>query len=181
MIQLCMVMPMLLMPRVPVAASLSLRLVVAVWFVTMALCLKWLDVLSVLALAMLAPAVLASPAWLPPGMVFHHVLPRWGQPVLAARTSQHLFHRILVGPLGLRALQPVAHRGQHQLLPHLRHQSPVQVPVEALTRAPARTAEQCRHSEGCISVGDPRRGSCRSARRCGAVGGGRCQGWRLHP
>ena len=60
------------------------------WFVAvmlMVLCLKWLDMLSVLALlAALAPAMLASPGWLPLGMVFRRVLTRWGQPVLAVRT-----------------------------------------------------------------------------------------------
>ena len=70
----------------------------------------------------------------------------------AARPIQRLVLCILVCPLGLLAPQPVAHRGQHLLLLHLRHQSPARQPLGALTRAPERPAERCNHSEGCISV-----------------------------
>ena len=115
----------------------------------MVLCLMWLGMLSVLALlAALAPAMLVSPVWLPLGMVLHRVLTRWGQPVLAVRIIYRVSLCTPVGPLGQHAPQPATHRGQHQMLPHLRHQSPGQLPVGALTRAPAREAELCRRLRG---------------------------------
>ena len=70
----------------------------------MVLCLMWLDMLSVLALlATLAPAMLASPAWLPRGMVLRRALTRWGQPVLAVRTIFCVSPCTPVCPLGQQA------------------------------------------------------------------------------
>ena len=89
-IQPCMIMLMLVMTCCPVGLSVILCLVVPMWCMAMVLmvpCLMLLAMLSVPTLmAAAAPVMLASPVWLPLGMVFHHVLTRWGQPVLAART-----------------------------------------------------------------------------------------------
>ena len=118
-----------------------------VWFVAvllMVLCLMCVDMLPMLALLeTLAPTVLAFPAWLPRGTASRCALTRWGQPVLAVRTILRVSLCTPVGPLGQLAPQPAAHRGQRQMLSHLRHQSSGQLPVGALTRAPARAAELC--------------------------------------
>ena len=108
----------------------------------MVLCPMCLGLLPVLTLPeALAPPVMALPAWLPRGTAFRCALTRWEQPVLAVRIPLRVSQCAPVRPLGQLVSRTATHQGQRHLLSHLRHQFPGQLPVGALTRAPAWAAE----------------------------------------